>query len=1231
MKTKFKKILCIILSTCLMASATVISPISSLAADTLDFDAATPYVTHSGETYLFSGVDDAKFEAYKQSLENEGYTVYAKTIHTVAGVEYYTYKLDNNVISISKQDKTYRITKQVLSENEVLPLTAPVEYEKVTEPVLTQLECVKNSHGMAYAIKLPNGHYFMIDGGGILNNSSATEEQAINIYNFLKNDVGEGNKIHIDGWFISHLHSDHILSFQSFVNKYKSEFESGNIVIDELLYNFPTAEECDTAIGGTSYGLKEDAQKSVEEFLFGLGTKVSTTNTGYRYYFAGMDFEVISSVADYYKGTKGVVADTKDVNATSTVIKMNIAGQSILFFADSASTQLWPLIHKFGNYLKSDIVQVIHHGITYGQGEYYDLVGAETVLYPSDSSRVESELSAEQNQSLYKLSSTKEVVFSYLGNRSFNLPYTPPENLATKFTAPDGDCVYQTPNGLDLTSYQEPYIGVGGDIFDEDTAVWSRYTSNPGLRLRDGGNIPTWGSIGFNTAAANVNGSEKSVYVNTSWQGFYSDLPQLKPNKTYKLTFDYKSISEPRTEGYFSEIKVTGFKNTTAPADKKLSGNIVSTSSKGMGNTEVAGEWNKGEVSFTVPAEGFDEYTLSFYYASASNKGVYLDNIKLVEKAREYYSIEQDYENTDIANHTPTNMEATVIDDGSGKNKVLNLTATKADYCGVDLLGTSNSGLVSGKTYHITGNFKITSGAFKVFRAGPMNDSNIWNINIADNGSTRCGVCISPNGVDVSTGVGSYNFDVSLTLTNGSQNFGIILLATEIGAAIQFDNIKISEVIETVEAKATPEEGGTVTVKNKNTKFGSTYAKGETAVFTAVANENYKFAGWVDNLGNTVVGGTEVEYNLNGDTVLTAKFEAPERKSDILVDFENVKKIYASEAFEVTQEEGSPVNNKVLYYKGTDNIYGSDQSKNRVAFNLTDVNTKKITEVVNPGEYLTVRFKYKYADASTAPGHIVFYTMEGSNIWEQSGSNFTYKVNKLENKGTDWQTMSVSIKAATTAVNYNYLIGFLEMTGDIYFDDIMIYRSIDTAFNGVGALRAASTSATGKNGLRIYNNIDESCHNFAYAEYGSVAIRKAKLSAGEELTVNTTDAVNGVSVTREGWNNVTYKKIISENSQGYTFSSYLVNIPEEYYAEPYVVRAYKRSGSNSQMADDYEYGRAVEVCVFDIANQIDIAENPSNIDKTAFFEFVNERTKAAYEQWVKDNQRTTGNLFAEIK
>ena len=187
--------------------------------------------------------------------------------------------------------------------------------------------------------------------------------------------------------------------------------------------------------------------------------------------------------------------------------------------------------------------------------------------------------------------------------------------------------------------------------------------------------------------------------------------------------------------------------------------------------------------------------------------------------------------------------------------------------------------------------------------------------------------------------------------------------------------------------------------------------------------------------------------------------------------------------------------------------------------------------------------------------------------WTKISTRFTVPA-----KATTLDTVYISLDASGSDPINAY---------NIYIDDVSVsevFDGIQTAYNSAAALRTATASSTGKNGMRICNKIEKDfIEEYSIKEYGSIAILNSNLEG--ELTLDNEKAVKGVA-----YNSETKPTAIlfDQTETANIYTSYLSNIPEKRYAEAYTVRAYAIDGSGSVI-----YGESINVSVYDVALAMD--------------------------------------------
>lgn len=227
-----------------------------------------------------------------------------------------------------------------------------VNYENRIQ--LTQLKNNSHSQMMGYIIKTINNKVIVIDGG--------TKEDSNN----LKQHINElGGKV--DVWFLTHPHKDHV---GAFINLQE---ESSNIQIDKIYVTLNDLEW---------YVQNEPSRKDEIEKFFNviqkekIKNKIEEVNLNQNIQIDNVKCEVL--------GIKNPEIIANAINNSSMVIKMYINNKSILFLGDTGSQSSEKLLQNVSKEkLKSNIVQMAHHGQSGATQELYKAIKPQICLWPT--------------------------------------------------------------------------------------------------------------------------------------------------------------------------------------------------------------------------------------------------------------------------------------------------------------------------------------------------------------------------------------------------------------------------------------------------------------------------------------------------------------------------------------------------------------------------------------------------------------------------------------------------------------------------------------------------------------------------------------------------------------------------------------------------------------------------------------------------------------------------------
>lgn len=241
----------------------------------------------------------------------------------------------------------------------------------------------KNVLSQFIVIKTKNNKVVVIDGGHELYEPClAPAIRAIL-------GLSDGDYFEIDGWFLSHPHNDHYGEATKLLSTMQSgaEFKVKNFYFDYPdLYNC-TFSPSDYSI--ESYNALKSAfcnyatktgEKDPENYFDSLNGKIinqSSVKKGLTITIDGVDFDILQTRSN----------EDEQVNSCSMVIRARFLvdgiEKKILFLNDVSKNSGNRLLKRYGSELKSDAVQISHHGQAGADKNVYDAINAKFRLWPT--------------------------------------------------------------------------------------------------------------------------------------------------------------------------------------------------------------------------------------------------------------------------------------------------------------------------------------------------------------------------------------------------------------------------------------------------------------------------------------------------------------------------------------------------------------------------------------------------------------------------------------------------------------------------------------------------------------------------------------------------------------------------------------------------------------------------------------------------------------------------------
>jgi len=235
-------------------------------------------------------------------------------------------------------------------------------------PILIQ---PKLARGMSYVIQLRDGSFILMDGGVY------DAEDMQYLYELLEEKTPSNQKIIITAWMFTHPHYDHIELASYFLQKYESDVE-----ILSFMYQFPDCEKMGALYPGEER-VPEDVrvlEKNIASYY--PDAAVYTIHTGEKYTFEGAEIEILFTVenTDPQK--------LKSYNGTSAAWRVTFDnGTTFLVLGDCDNYACREIAAMYGDYVKSDILQVTHHGLMGGDKTLYQCIDPQICFWATPEER----------------------------------------------------------------------------------------------------------------------------------------------------------------------------------------------------------------------------------------------------------------------------------------------------------------------------------------------------------------------------------------------------------------------------------------------------------------------------------------------------------------------------------------------------------------------------------------------------------------------------------------------------------------------------------------------------------------------------------------------------------------------------------------------------------------------------------------------------------------------------
>lgn len=324
----------------------------------------------------FEGFTEKDLSDYLQCLTASGFSMISET------------EMNGNRFSIYRKNTCQVVLywypgkalfKVICGPAGYLPEFARPAVDPVCTPEVTQLGRIaagesypNGAPGMSYVIRLSDGRFIVIDGGP-RDREGKDEEALMDFLNREKPPAQERPVIAL--WIITHAHSDHTRLAAGFLKDHHAE-----VTVQTLAFQFPDFE---------AVTMKEDAaalqtiamqfKAAAEAYLPGANRLI--LHTGMVFWVGDAKIEVLFTPENH------APAVFPTGNHTSIAFCMQLGGKRMVFLGDSERSNCRFMAEAYGTYLKSDILQVTHHGVNGGSLDLYQAIDPEICFWAIDERR----------------------------------------------------------------------------------------------------------------------------------------------------------------------------------------------------------------------------------------------------------------------------------------------------------------------------------------------------------------------------------------------------------------------------------------------------------------------------------------------------------------------------------------------------------------------------------------------------------------------------------------------------------------------------------------------------------------------------------------------------------------------------------------------------------------------------------------------------------------------------
>lgn len=363
--------------------------------------------------------NEKDYEGFCGELEEKGFARYAARCEN--GNVFSTYYKDGKIINTYFTPCDGKIRMISESGENLPPCAEDNTCERRVSPLITQMKNINllKDCCMAYVIRLCDGRFVLID------TMSDEYEAAESILETLKEQNTVYEKPVLAACFFTHAHEDHFGAFLRIMKEHADE-----VVFGDIIYNWPNHENLENISCISDHTEFDEYVKKM------TGANVIKVRSGQRFCYADTVFDILYTCDDLYPNV------IKNLNDTSTVMRMEMNGRRVMWLGDAQVEASACICERYGaDSLKSEIMQVAHHGFWGGSAELYRNIDADVLLWPVPDFWYHEAINWEPNVVLFESEQPKKIFIS--GRYQTTLDMTKPiPNVPPIPKYKSGDVVY---------------------------------------------------------------------------------------------------------------------------------------------------------------------------------------------------------------------------------------------------------------------------------------------------------------------------------------------------------------------------------------------------------------------------------------------------------------------------------------------------------------------------------------------------------------------------------------------------------------------------------------------------------------------------------------------------------------------------------------------------------------------------------------------------------------------